>query len=112
MRLTSSLEAVLIFAALMRTAIGLVPGNSSRMNCNRFRASPALLVELPVRFASGRLMLVTKPFSTASPPDTKTTGMVEVAALAASVGKTPPKVAITATRRRTKSAANSASRAS
>src|SRR6516162_7382028 len=43
----------------------------------------------------GRLMLATSPAATGSVPLTKTIGMVEVAALAASAGAAPPLVKMT-----------------
>ena len=64
---------------------------------------------MPVTFAPGRLRLVTSPDATGSPPTVKTTGMVLVAALAASAAASPL-AAITATRRRTRSAASAGSR--
>ena len=61
MRFASSELAVLIFEAKLRTAIGLVPGNISRKNSSRFDASSVLPELKPVMFASGRVILVTKP---------------------------------------------------
>jgi hypothetical protein len=60
--------------------------------------------------AAWLVKLSTKPRSIGSPPDTKTIGMDEVAAMAARVEVTPPPVAtITVTLRRTKSAASAGS---
>jgi hypothetical protein len=55
----------------------------------------------------GRLRLATRPVWTGSPPPLKTIGMVVVADLAADAAAVLPGVAMTATRRRTRSAANS-----
>src|SRR5258708_32466252 len=59
----------------------------------------------------GLFRLATRPTSTGSAPVLKTIGMVAVAALAASADATLPGVAITVTRLRARSAANSGSRA-
>jgi hypothetical protein len=64
---------------------------------------------LPVRFAPGRLRLATRPNATGSPPVPKTMGMVVVAAFAAKAAGVPL-ATITATRRRTRSAASAGSR--
>ena len=67
---------------------------------------------IPVALPPGLLMLATRPSATGSPLVVKTTGIVVVAALAASVADVEAGVAITATRRRIRSAANSGSRSS
>jgi hypothetical protein len=64
----------------------------------------------PVTLPPGRLRLATRPYWTGSPPEAKTIGIVEVAVLAARAAGVLPSAAITATRRRTRSAANSGSR--
>ena len=61
----------------------------------------------PVRLPLGRLMLSTRPSATGSWPLANTTGMLVVAALAARADAAPPVAKITATRRETRSAANS-----
>ena len=58
----------------------------------------------------GRLRLVTSPKATGSPPMLNTMGMVVVAALAAKPAAGLPSVAMTATRRLTRSVASSGSR--
>src|SRR5262245_17477061 len=64
----------------------------------------------PVTLPPGRLRLATRPIFTGSLPAVKTIGMVVVAALAASAEAVPPVAAITATLRRTSSAASTGSR--
>jgi hypothetical protein len=66
-------------------------------------------VTTPVRLPPGRARLATSPASTGSTPLVKTTGIVAVAAFAASAETIPPVVAITLTGRRTRSAANAGS---
>src|SRR5215510_600413 len=58
----------------------------------------------------GRCRLETSPLRIGSVATVKTTGRVEVAALAASAATSPPMVTMTATFRPTRSAANAASR--
>ena len=58
---------------------------------------------MPVALPPGRPRLATNPWPTGSVLKPKAIGIVPLAALAASVGGSP-KVAITATRRRTRSA--------
>jgi hypothetical protein len=60
----------------------------------------------PVTLPPGRLRLATRPILTGSSPVAKTTGIVVVAAFAASDEALPPAM-ITATWRRTRSAASS-----
>ena len=60
----------------------------------------------PVMLPPGRLRLATRPILTGSLLLSKTIGIVVVAALAASAETSPPVAAITATRRRTRSAAS------
>jgi hypothetical protein len=78
-------------------------------NCNCFGASSADKMVLPVTFAPGRLRLATRPNAIGSAPVTKTIGMVVVAAFAASDERSAW-ATITATRRRTRSAASAGSR--
>ena len=59
---------------------------------------------MPVALPPGRARLATRPNLTGSSPTPKTIGIVVVAALAASAAEVLPGVAITATRRRTRSA--------
>src|SRR5262249_50766543 len=63
------------------------------------------------QISPGRLRLATRPISTGSGPMPNTIGIVVVAALAARADGVLPGVAITATRRCARSAANSGSRA-
>ena len=63
---------------------------------------------MPVRLPPGRARLATRPNLPGSSPPTKTIGIVVVAALAANAEV--PTVAITATRRRTRSATSAGSR--
>ena len=65
---------------------------------------------MPVRLASGRLRLVTRPVLTGSAAVMKTMGMVDVAALAARPGSLPPAAMITETLRLTRSAASAGNR--
>src|ERR1700738_5605593 len=58
----------------------------------------------PVALPPGRARLATRPSFTGSSPTPKTSGIVVVAALAANAAGLLPGVAITATRRRTRSA--------
>ena len=74
-----------------------------------FGASSIAKPAMPVTFTPGLLRLVTRPNATGSPAMTKTIGMVVVAAFAASAGSVPT-ATITATRRRTRSAASEGSR--
>src|SRR5262245_60384803 len=86
------------------------PGTISRSNSSRFAAIVLFSQVAPVTLAPGRLKLATKPNLTGSPPVTNTTGMAAVAALAASGDAVTPVATITATWRRTKSAASAGSR--
>jgi integrase len=69
--------------------------------------SSTLRLITPVALPPGRLRLATRPSATGSEPVPKTIGMLEVAALAASAPAVLAGAAITATCRRTRSAANS-----
>ena len=86
------------------------PGTSSRSSSSRLAVSAPDKMVTPVTLPPGRLRLATSPSLTGSPPMMKTTGMVEVAALAASAGAEPPTARITATCRRASSAASAGSR--
>ena len=57
---------------------------------------------MPVTFPTGRLRLATRPAANGSPTPAKTTGNIEVAALAASVDGVPPAANSTVTRRPTR----------
>src|SRR5205823_4485158 len=89
----------------------VAPGTSSCSNCRRFPDSSIFIELIPVTLPPGRLKLATRPIWTGSAADTKTIGIVAVAALAASGPGVPP-VAMIATRRRTRSAANAGKRLS
>jgi hypothetical protein len=65
---------------------------------------------IPVALPPGRLRLATRPIFTGSAPVTKTRGIVAVAALAAIVAAVLCGVTMTATRRRTSSAASAGRR--
>ena len=83
-----------------------------RINWVRDRlANDALVITLTaVTLPPGRLKLPTSPNWIGSPPEVNTTGIVEVAFLAAIATTSPPIVAITDTGWRTSSAASSGSR--
>ena len=84
-------------------------GTSSCNSPTRLVPSSPLMELTPVTLPPGRLRLATRPVCTGSPPALKTTGMVVVADFAAAAAAVLPGVAMTATRRRTRSAANSVS---
>src|SRR5215831_13130945 len=85
-------------------------GTISRSNPICFVAAMLPRNVAPVTLPPGRLRLATMPDSTGSPPVVNTMGIVAVAALADSAELSPPTAAITATRRRTSSAASAGSR--
>ena len=60
------------------------PGTSSRSSSSRFAVNSALKKLIPVRLPPGRARLATRPSLTGSSATLKTTGIVAVAALAAS----------------------------
>src|SRR5215468_960647 len=95
-------------AGLTSTATRVAAGISWRRSSSRFAANSAPSQLMPVRLPPGRARLATRPNLTGSSPPTKTIGIVVVAALAANAEV--PTVAITATRRRTRSAASAGSR--
>src|SRR5262245_16049789 len=84
-------------------------GTSSRRSSSRFAVNSPLKILMPVTLPPGRARLATRPSLTGSSPEVKAMGIVVVAALAAEVAGSPG-VAITATRRRTRSLASSGSR--
>ena len=87
-------------------------GNRSRSSCSRFAGNSVVRKLIPVTFPPGRLRLATRPAVTGSSPVTNTTGIVDVAALAARAVGGPPAVASTLTCCRTSSAAKAGSRSS
>jgi hypothetical protein len=95
---------------LTSTAKRAAFGNSSCNIPNRFAATSIPMSATPVALPPGRLRLATRPIWTGSPAVLKTIGIVLVAALAASAA-VPPRAAMATTWRRTRSAANSESRA-
>jgi len=93
---------------LMSTANRAALGNNSCRNPNRFAVASICKLVTPVTLLSGRLRLATRPIWAGSPAVLKTIGIVVVAAFAASA-EVPLGVAMTATCRRTRSAAKSGS---
>src|SRR5262249_33532795 len=87
-------------------------GQRSCSNSSRLGASVLYRKLVPVTLPPGRLMLETRPSLTGSPPIEKTIGMVAVAALAASGAAALWIATITATWRRTRSAASAGNRSS
>ena len=85
-------------------------GTSSRSSSTRFAATAVCSIPMPVAFFPGWLRDATRPIATGSLPMLKTIGIVCVAALAASAEEEPLGIAITETRRRTRSPINSGSR--
>src|SRR5580693_1648173 len=94
----------------MSTAIVVTVGAKSRRSSIRLASVSVMYKFTPVALPPGRLRLVTRPNFTGFLPTINTIGIVDVAALAASAGGSPPTVTITATRRRTSSVASSGSR--
>ena len=84
-------------------------GTSSCSSSRRFPSSAVLNWLTPVTLPPGRLRPATRPSLTGSMPPEKTMGSVEVAALAASAAG-GALATITATGRRTSSAASAGSR--
>ena len=94
----SNAKCVLVIGllGLIRMAIVVAVGTSSRSNSSRFGPSTPRISVTPVMLPPGRLRLATSPSSTGSPPVRKTIGMTEVADFAAkAAGK--PVVTISAT---------------
>src|SRR5262249_998602 len=98
----------LLFGSTSR-AITATLGISSRTRSSRFADSTSVNKLTPVALRPGRLKLTTMPSCIGS-PEIKTVGISLVAPLAASSEGDAPVVTITATRRRTRSAAISRSR--
>jgi hypothetical protein len=94
-------------AGLTNTAIRAARGKSSRSSPNRFAPSSAVKKFTPVVLPPGRARLATRPSLTGSSATPNTIGIAVVADFAASAAGLLPGVAMTATRRRTRSAASS-----
>ena len=92
------------------TANALAFGSNSCISSTRFGATYTFNDVMPVTLPSGRLRLFTSPAATGSTPVSKIIGIVLVAALAAIAEALLPGVAITATWRRTRSAASAGNR--
>ena len=99
-------SVMVALAGLTSTATRVAAGISSRRSPSRFATSSLMKILIPVRLPPGRAMLVTRPSLAGSSLTRKTIGMFAVAALAANAEAGPPPAAITATRRRTNSAAS------
>src|SRR5262245_13928535 len=106
-----NVDSVLVaWVGLMSTATRAAPGTSSRRSSSRFAVNSPTRKLTPVKLPPGRARLATRPSLTGSSPTMKAMGIVAVAALAVDVTAMPPLVAITATCRRTRSAASAGSR--
>ena len=92
------------------TAMTAALGTSSCSSPSCFAAKSVTVKTTPVTLPPGRLRLATRPVLTGSMPVVKTIGIVAVAALA--TGAAMPFAMITATWRRTRSAAIPGSRSS
>jgi len=103
-------SAMAALAGLMSAATRVAAGTNSRRSPSCFAANSILKKLTPVRLPPGLARLGTTPSLTGSSPTMKTTGSVEVAALAADMAGTPPLATITLTCRRTKSSASPVSR--
>src|SRR5262249_11340743 len=77
------------------TATRVAAGTSSRRSSSRFAANSPLIKLIPVRLPPGRARLATRPGPTGSSLETKTMGIVVVAALAAN--PEPPAATMRAT---------------
>ena len=97
-------------AGLTSTATRIAAGTSSRRSSSRFATNSPIKKLTPVRLPPGRARLATRPSLTGSSAALKTMGVVVVTALTANAEGAPPLVAITATCRRTSSAASSGRR--
>src|SRR5262249_52832809 len=104
-------SAMTEFFGLISTPKRVAFGSSSCNRPNRFAVISTFINVIPVRLPPGRFRLVTRPAWTGSLPVPKTIGIVLVAALASITAAVLCGATITATRRRTRSAANSGSRA-
>ena len=101
-----------LFVGSRSNAKRVAAGMNSCSISRRFGATSMFISPNPVELPPGRLRLATRPTLTGSAPKLKTIGIVVVAALAASAAGVFPGVTMTATRRRTRSAAKSGSRLS
>src|SRR5262249_8322282 len=102
-------SVVVTLAGLTSTATRSADGTNSRRSNSRFAVNSALKKLVPVRLPPGRARLATSPSLTGSAAVRKAIGIVGVAGLAAS-GEEALVATITATGRRTNSAASSGSR--
>jgi len=110
---STSLNVISVFGALAgltSTATRVAAGTISRRSSSRFATNSVVKILIPVRLPPGRARLATRPSRTGSSATTKTMGIVVVAALAAKAERGPPVAAMTATCRRTNSAASAGSR--
>src|SRR5262249_31803230 len=96
-------SVLMALVGLTSTATRTALGTSSRNRPSRLARTSEVKKLMPVALPPGRARLATKPCATGSPLTPKAIGILAVAALAASVEGSPI-VAITATRRRTRSA--------
>src|SRR5262245_60538849 len=99
----SAASAAAVLTGLISTAIRTALGKSSRRNPSRLAASSWEKKLMRVALPPGRARLATRPNLTGSSPTPNTIGIVVVAAFAACAIRLPG-VAMTATRRRTRSA--------
>jgi hypothetical protein len=96
---------------LTSTAMRSAPGSSSCRTASRFAVNSVFMLLMPVTLPPGRLRLATRPIWTGQVRPVKTIGIVDVAALAATAAGVLDAATMTATRRRTRSAASCRSRA-
>ena len=85
-------------------------GSSVCRSASRLAVTSALKKLMPVALPPGRARLATRPSLTGSSPTPKTIGIVVVAALVAIAANVVPTIAITAPRRRTRSATSAGTR--
>jgi hypothetical protein len=78
-------------------AMAGMPGIALISNSSRFAINSLMNRVTPVMLLLGRLRLATTPNLTTSSPITKTIGIVDVAALAASAETAPPLATMTVT---------------
>jgi hypothetical protein len=76
-------SVVVLLAGSTSTATRVAAGTISRRSCNRFVTSSIWRIFVPVRLPPGRARLATRPSLTGSSAETKTIGIVVVAAFAA-----------------------------
>ena len=86
-------------------AMSGVLATSSRSKASFFGSNSDVNKLAPVTLPPGRLRLATRPILTGKSLPVKTIGIVDVAALAARAGRSPPAAIITATCRLTRSVA-------